>query len=190
MSHVVANFTTVPVLTLTVTHSDANEVLRRFVNRDGTRAASGDRPMGVSRIASAAIGDDLPVDVAGVSLVEAAGAIAADADLAPDADGRAAALPASRPIRQAVVPGAAAATDIAVAGIQVGDELLSIAATDATAVANPTIHSDGNVRSSSALAGKHLIVLWRPALMYRAGRALAAAAAAGDIIPVLLGVNR
>lgn len=62
--------------TVTVGHADALEVFRRFVRPDGRRAAQGDAPVGVCRIASTAASDLLPVDTSGIVQVEAGAAIA------------------------------------------------------------------------------------------------------------------
>lgn len=62
--------------TVTVGHADALEVFRRFVRPDGRRAAQGDAPVGVCRIASTSAADLLPVDASGIVQVEAGAAIA------------------------------------------------------------------------------------------------------------------
>ena len=188
MGGVVVNaLTGIPVLTLTVEHGDAQEVFRRFVKSDGTRAGAGETTIGVSRIASVTMNEDLPVDAAGVTLVEAGAAIAADTLVMSDADGRAVERPAD-PDRRAVVDGAAANTNIAVAGIAVTDELLDVLALDGAAVTAPTIHAAGQIRSTANTANKKLLVIWRrPSEV--AGRALAAAGAAGDHLPVLVGLG-
>ena len=89
MALVVDTLTPLPILTLTVTTEDANEKWRRFVRRNGNRAGAGESVLGVGRVRSSQIGDDIPVDVAGVILVEAGAVVAIDADVASDADGRA-----------------------------------------------------------------------------------------------------
>ena len=62
-------------------------------------------------------------------------------------------------------------------------------ATDRAAVNNPVIHSDGNIRSSSATNAKTLLVVFRKPARPIGGRALQAAAAAGDVIAVLRGLQ-
>ena len=186
MSVIVDGLTTQTVLSVTVEHKDANEVFRRFVKADGTRAGAGERALGVSRIRSETSGDLLPVDVSGVILVEAGAAIAADARVTPDADGRAVTR-AEPAVKRLVVDGAAANTNIAVAGIAVGDELLDVLALDGTEVTVPTIHAAGQIRSTANLTAKKLLVIWRAPPGEDAGRALLAASAAGKFIPVLLG---
>ena len=89
MSVEVDTVTARPILTLTVEHKDTDDVFRRFVKRDGMRAGAGERALGVSRVRSSTIGEDIPVDVAGLVLVKAGAAIAADALVTPDAMGRA-----------------------------------------------------------------------------------------------------
>ena len=181
-------FTTRSLLTLTVEHADANQVFRRFVKRDGTRAGAAEQAIGVSRIRSATQGEDLPVDIAGLVLVEAGAAIPVDAYVEPDAMGRAVTF-VPPTIRHAVVAGASANTNIAVAGTELGDTLDAVVATDATAVAGPTIHADGQIRSTNSTTGKNLLVVWRKPPRSAAGRAMLPAAAAGDTVPVLLGVT-
>ena len=174
-----------PLLTLTVEAEGAAEKFRRFVLPDGARAGAGGNPLGVCRTKSAADGELITVDVAGVVPVTAGGAIAATGFVQSDAEGRA--VPWSPPtVRHAVVNGAAANGNIAVAGIALGDTLDAIVALDATAVAAPTIHAAGQVRSTTNLAGKKLLVVWRKPWRKPAGRALAPAAAADDTVPVLL----
>ena len=91
MSVHVDTVTTRPILTLTVEHKDTGQVFRRFVKSDGTRAATaGEKVLGVSRVRSVKSGDDLPVDVAGLVLVEAGAVIAIDASITTDDEGRAA----------------------------------------------------------------------------------------------------
>ena len=187
MSVRINSITGIPVLTLTVEHKDVNEVLRRFVSEDGTRAGAGEKVIGVSRTASTAIGDDLPVDVAGVTIVEAGAAIAADDLVKSDADGRAVTRP-DDPVVREVVDGENANTNIAVSDIAVGDELLDVLALDAAAVNGPTIHANGQIRATNSTNNKKLLVIWRPKSA-RAGRALAAAAAAGNHVPVLIGLG-
>ena len=180
-----SNVTATPLYTLSAVHQDALEVFRRFVKRDGTRAGARELVAGVSRTRSATVGDDLTLDMAGVVLVEAGGAIAVDDDVESAADGRAAVW--AGPSR-AVVDGAAANANIAVAGITTDDRLLPVVALDGTAVPGVTIHSDGNIRSAGATNNKKLLVEWLPPGRRPAGRALDAAAAAGAHIPVLLGI--
>ncbi len=78
-----------PLLTLTVQKADANETFRRFIQADGTRAGAGERTLGVVRERSAVDDTFVPVDVAGIVLVVAGAAIAADAVVASDDEGRA-----------------------------------------------------------------------------------------------------
>ena len=184
----VDSVTALPLFTLSAAHADANEVFRRFVARDGTRAVNGETAAGVSRAKSTTVGDDLTLDVAGVVLVEAGAVLAADDWVQSGADGRA--VKWSRPaIRHLVVDGAGANTDIAVAGLAAGDTLDAVVATDGTAVTAPSIASAGNIRSTANTTGKKLLVVWRSPYRRPAGRALLAASAAGKHIPVLLGVT-
>lgn len=176
------NVTATPLFGLSAVHQDTNEVFRRFVKRDGTRAGARDRVAGVSRVRSAEVGDDLPLDMAGAILVEAGAAIGADDYIESDADGRA--VPWTGP-RRVVVTGAAADTDIDVAGIRTTDTPVTVVATDGTAVPNVTIPSDGHIQSTGATTGKNLIVEWpNPPV----GQALQAAAAAGDYFALRLGL--
>ena len=132
----------------------------------------------------AAMHDPVDVRIFGVGAVEAGGAFAAGAQLASDEDGKAVAYVADA-VRHAVVDGAAANADIAVAGITSTDRLDAIVALDGTAVAAPTIHDAGKVRSTTNTTGKKLLVVWRPAWRPPAGIALTAGVA-GDIVQVLL----
>lgn len=85
----VDNVTAHPVLTLSVAKSDANETFRRFITTAGARAGAGARALGVPRVRSKEMGELVPVDVAGVILVEAGAAVAVDAQVTPDGDGKA-----------------------------------------------------------------------------------------------------
>jgi len=187
MGRVIADTaTTQPFYTLTVEAEGADEKFRRFIKADGSRAGARERPLGVCRVKSSVDAELIPVDVAGVVLAVAGAAIAADDWLESDAQGRA--IPWSRPvINHAVVSGAAANADIAVTGITTEDTLDAVVATDGTAVPGPTIHSDGNIRSTGGTTGKHLLVVWRTPYRRPAARAVAAATAADDLVPVLLG---
>ena len=178
--------TTQPLHTLTVEAEGDNEKFRRFVGIGGARAGANENVLGVCRVKSSEDGELIPVDVAGVVLVEVGAAVALGALVGSDADGRA--TPWARPdIKHVVVDGAAANTNIAVGGITVADQLDAVVALDGTAVNAPTIHAAGQIRSTSNTAGKKLLVVWRTSYRFPAARALAAATAAGDTIPVLLG---
>ena len=177
--------TSQPLYTVTVEAEGADEKSRRFVLPDGARAGADSAPLGVCRVKSSAAGDNIPVDVAGIALVEAGAALSAKDWVQSDAKGRA--VPFTPPaVQHAVDDGAAAGANIAVTGIALGDTLDSVVALDATAVNGPTIHAAGQIRSTSNTAGKKLLVVWRKPYRPPAGRVLAAAAAAGDIVPVLL----
>lgn len=183
---IVDTATSQSLFTLTVEAEGADEKFRRFVKADGSRAGAGEQTLGVCRVKSTTDGELVTVDAAGIVPVAAGAAIPADSWVESDAQGRA--VPWSRPvIRHAVVDGAAANTDIAVAGITDEDTLDAVVATDGTAVPGPAIHSDGNIRSTGATAGKKLLVVWRTPYRRPAGRAVAAAVAADDLVPVLLG---
>lgn len=111
MSVRVNSLTAIPVLTLTVEHKDTNEVFRRFVKTDGTRAGANAQVLGVSRVKSTKSGEDLPVDVAGVAIVVAGAAIAADAMVMSDAQGRAITHAGNVPRAGRALAAAAAADD-------------------------------------------------------------------------------
>ena len=84
--------TSQPLHALTVEAEGADEKFRRFVRADGTRCVAGDRVLGVSRVKSSTDAELIPVDVAGVVLVEAGAAIALDEGaktVMPDGDGKA-----------------------------------------------------------------------------------------------------
>ena len=177
-----------PLFPLTVRHADTNETFRRFVMRDGTRAVAGAQPLGVGRVRSTTVGDMMAVDVAGVVQAEAGAVLAADDLIMSDADGRA--VPFVEPvIRHAVVDGAAASTDIAVAGIATTDTLDAVVnLSDNDVPAGASITSDGNIQSTDATSSDKLLVVWRRPSR-PVGRALAAATAAGKYVPVLLGLG-
>ena len=113
MSVQVDTVTTRPIFTLTVEHKDTDEVFRRFVKSDGTRAATaGEKVLGVSRVRSTTSGDDLPLDVAGLVLIEAGAVIAADASIATDAEGRAVTAAGANVVAGKALAAAAAVGDI------------------------------------------------------------------------------
>ena len=181
------DFASLPLLAISCTHADANEVFRRFVARDGTRCGAGEAAAGVARQRSTTVGDALTLDALGLIPVDTAAAIAAGDLIESAADGRA--TPWADPVsRHAVVDGAAANTDIAVAGILAADTLDSIVALDGSAVPGPVIHSDGHIRSSGATGGKKLLVVWHAPYRPPQGRALTAASGAGKTIIAAIGL--
>lgn len=107
--------TSQPLHTLTVEAEGTDEKFRRFVKADGSRAAANDDPIGVSRVKSSTDGELIPVDVAGVVLVEAGAAIAlADGfkKVMPDASGRAIAHAGNVAVAGWALEAAAGAGDI------------------------------------------------------------------------------
>lgn len=78
----------IPVLTLTVAAAGVIAA-HRFVTPAGAQAGADANTLGVSRVAAAAAGEKIPVDVLGTTIVEAGAAIAAGATLETDATGRA-----------------------------------------------------------------------------------------------------
>ena len=186
MSVIVNSVTMVPIASVTVERSGADEIWRRFVRYDGERCGADDVPVGVSRVKSTADGDLVVVDTVGAVLVRTGGVFGAGAAVASDAEGRAVLAAPSNP-ELAVVDGAAANNDIAVAGIQETDTLIAVSATDGTAVTAPTIHDDAVVRSTADLTGKKLIVVWRGPEHPVAGRALQASTEEDATIAILLG---
>lgn len=83
----------------------------RLVTLAGAYPAAGAAVLGATRTSAAAAGDLVPVDVQGTTIVEAGGAIAADAAISVDAQGRAVALagagkaPAGRALEAAAQAG-------------------------------------------------------------------------------------
>lgn len=80
------------LLSVTVERAGSDELLRRCVRADGARCGAGDLVLGVCRTASTTAKDLVPVDVAGIVLVEAGAAIAlaeGAARVKVDASGRA-----------------------------------------------------------------------------------------------------
>ena len=133
------------------------------------------------------------MDVAGTALAVAGGAFAAGADLAADAQGRVVAATRSE-IHIARTSGAAADTDIIVAGIALGDEVVDAIDLAASAGASlttlPVVHSAGHVRTPvDTSAAPALLIVWRTPPRPVIARALAASTAADETVPVLLGVD-
>ena len=147
---------------------------------------AGDATLGVTDRPSKS-GGTVDVVVSGAVAVEYGGAIAYGDRVVAGADGKAHAAPA-KDVYQALVAGAAANTDIAVAGILTTDVLVGAVELEGAAytdeLANTTIHSDGNIRVSSATNGNKVLVTWRRPVR-TAGVALGAGVA-GDIGQILL----
>ena len=78
----------IALLTLTRTAAGAIAA-NRFVTPLGAQAGVDANVLGVSRVAAAAAGEKIPVDVIGTTTVEAGAAIAEGATLESDATGRA-----------------------------------------------------------------------------------------------------
>lgn len=78
----------IALLTLTITAAGAIAA-NRFVTPLGAQAGADANAIGVSRVAAAAVGEKIPVDMIGTTTVEAGAAIAAGATLKSDATGRA-----------------------------------------------------------------------------------------------------
>ena len=190
---IVNDLTTCPLLTLTVERDGADELFRRCVRYDGARAGAGDLALGICRERTTTDGDIVPVDVAGTALAVAGGAFAAGADLAADAEGRVVAATRSE-LHVARTSGAAANTDINVAGIAPGDEVVDAinlgAAVGASLATLPVVHSAGKVRTPvDTSGGIILLILWRTPPRPIVARALAASTGADETVPVLLGVD-
>ena len=160
-------------------------------------ASATDALLGLADELGAVKGGRADVHLAGIAPVEAGGVFGAGAWLTADAEGKAvAAAPASPVPASAVVNGADADTDIAIAGIETTDRLGAVIelAADGTAVVDrlagdkASIASNGNIRTAHSTAGKKLLVQWMRARVpvSAVGRALGAATAAGDLVPVLL----
>ena len=64
-----------PMRTMQVAHSDANQVLNRFVTAAGARCAAGEQQVGVSLTESDMNGDQLRVQVYGIAMVLSGAAI-------------------------------------------------------------------------------------------------------------------
>lgn len=80
--------TQIVTATCSITALTADLVARRFVGYDGAKCGAGAAALGVCE-ADTAVGSPAPVNLSGLLLVEAAGEIAADADVDSDADGKA-----------------------------------------------------------------------------------------------------
>lgn len=79
--------TSLPILTRTVT-ATSSVAAQRFVTPAGAQAGAGENTLGVARVAAVAA-DKLPVDVLGTAIVEAGAAVAVNATIKADANGKA-----------------------------------------------------------------------------------------------------
>ena len=160
-------------------------------------ASATDALLGLSDELGAAMGGRCDVHLAGIAPVEAGGVFSAGVWLTADAHGKAVAAAVSAPVlHTALVDGADADTDIAVAGVLATDRLGAVIelAADGTALVDrlvsgrSAITEDGKIQTSDSTAGKKLLVQWMRARVpvSAVGRALGAATAAGDLVPVLL----
>lgn len=181
---------------LTRTFSAEAAVAKRRIVRLGSadgkaRPADGptDTAVGVSAELDADKDARVDVHLAGIAAVEAGGAVARGARVTAGAGGKAAAAGRAA-LGAAVVDGAAANTDIAVAGpVKAGAlaavvELAGAASVDRTSAFE--IRADGKLRGTAATDGKKLLVVWRGPPVSVVGVALTAAAAEGDSIRVLI----
>lgn len=98
----------ISLLTLTVTAAAALSACR-FITGAGAVPAAGANCAGVTRTSAGAAGDLVPVDVLGTTMVETAGAIAANGLVETDATGRALAKNTGATLAR-MAPGQAAAT--------------------------------------------------------------------------------
>ena len=80
--------THIPILTATITATVDLEHKHRFIGLDGAYCAAGKRAFGTLEAETDA-GEQAPVNVLGIVLAEAGGAIAVDSVVESDADGRA-----------------------------------------------------------------------------------------------------
>ena len=175
---------------------------RRIVKLSGAGQAAHatsatDALLGLADELGATKGARVDVHLAGIAPVEAGGVFSAGAWLTADADARAvAAAPPAPILASAIVTGADANADIALAGIAATDRLAAVIelAADGTALADrlagarAAITGAGVIRTKDATAAKKLLVQWTraPAPVSVIGRALGAASAAGDLVPVLI----
>jgi len=116
--------------------------------------------IGVAGRAAAAADDRVEIARVGIAEVEYGAAVQRGDLLTADADGKAVPIDGAG-VFQVTVAGKAANTNIPVAGIKTTDELAAVVATDASEVTAPTIHADGQIRSTGTTNGKTLIVTWR-----------------------------
>ncbi len=190
-----------PILTRNFTAGSA--VAARRIAQPGTEAGevvqadgAGAAALGVADEVGAEEGGRADVHLAGIADVEAGGAFAAGAWLASDADGRAvAAAPPAPAVRSAVVDGADADADIAVEGVLAGDRLAAVVElaadgrnlVDRLAGGKASVAADGAIRTKDSTAGKKLLALWtRGGAVQAVGRAFAASAGKGDVVPMLI----
>lgn len=106
-----------PLFSASVAKTSTDETFRRFVTTAGARAGDDAKVLGVGRTRSTTDKELVPVDIAGIVLVEAGGVIAADAAIASDAMGRAKAGAANSPGRALTAAAAAGDTIAALIGI-------------------------------------------------------------------------
>ena len=166
---------------------------RRIVNFGATDTAvepatgAGDDLIGITAVLDVAANARIDVHLAGIAEAEAGGAISRGALITADGDGKAAEAETAT-VFQAAIAGAAANTDITATGIKPADELVSVvelADGYADRTANAAIHAADTIRITDATNGDRLLVTWRRPVR-TVGIALQGAAAAGDLIRVLI----
>ncbi len=136
------------------------------------------------RLPAAADGERIEPAFVGIADVEYGAAVNPGDRITSDEDGKAVA--AEDKLFQVGAAGAAAATNIAIAGILTTDELVSIIATDGADVGATHVSEDGQVQCVESTAGKRLIVQFRRRHRTLGICLLDEAAAAGDIGPMLI----
>ncbi len=146
-------------------------------------ADSFDPLIGVSGSRAVKESETVEVAIAGIAEVEFGGAVSRGDLLTTDNEGKAVAID-SAGLTLVHADGAAADTDIAVAGIKTTDDVVGVAVTDGTVTGKVTIHRDGHIRAANTTAAKELIVAYRRKISI-AGIALVNGVA-GDIGDMLI----
>ncbi|MDE2904552.1 MAG: DUF2190 family protein [Acidobacteriota bacterium] len=99
-----------PIQIVSVEHEGKDEILNRFVRADGARCVADERPIGVGQASSTKDGEVVPVATGGIVTVVAGAAIAlsnGEKAVRTDAEGRAIAHVAGKPIAGYVIDAAA-----------------------------------------------------------------------------------